>query len=109
MHHVARKCWHHSINNRHAPKLRRTCGAWLCAASRLGRAPRLQTRPQLNRYSYSLFTRQIRECSDWSELRSLFLKQRQQLNTINLLALVHQLTQVIQLCCAVARLFSVYK
>ncbi|KAF5828230.1 hypothetical protein DUNSADRAFT_17997 [Dunaliella salina] len=56
--------------------------------------PTLRSRPQLNNHSYSLFTRQIRGCSDWNELRILYLKQRDQLNTINLLALVHQLAKV---------------
>ena len=57
-------------------------------------------RPKVNERAARALTQQIRGCREWSELRALFRGQKSNLNTLNLLALVKQLTQVCVCGCA---------
>lgn len=51
-------------------------------------------RPSMNMRAARLLTRQIRATQDWLELQRLWHDMHPSFNTLNILALVHQLTQV---------------
>ncbi|KAJ9509604.1 hypothetical protein QJQ45_011252 [Haematococcus lacustris] len=54
----------------------------------------LAAKPRINAVAACRLTLQVQGCGDWEELQQLFLTQRPQLNTLNLLALMRQFTLV---------------
>jgi hypothetical protein len=102
VHHVPR----HTVHNVHTSSLAAAAAA-AAAAARPSKPAALFDRPRLNQRSYSLFTQQIKGCKDWSAVRGFYHRQRYQLNTINLLAVVHQLTKVTH-CAHVNTLLTIF-